>query len=195
MLDGFLRPDDAARVAVESSRADSARHDAPGPRRHGPRHRSRHGDGRAQYRRGIVDVGLGRCRRRLQGSAVSGVGEPARSARACVGRQAVRASDEEGGRQAARVHHRSAAGEVADDLPPRAGTASAEPPDRSRRRTGAGDDSRARHSRGQQLRHAEKERFRRLLLRAEDRDVAGSAAGRDALEERGRGARACRAAL
>ncbi len=39
-----------------------------------------------------VDVGLGRCRRRLQRPAVSGVGEPARSSRAQVGRQAVRSS-------------------------------------------------------------------------------------------------------
>ena len=78
----------------------------PGLEGTGPGDRSRHGDGRAQHRRRLVDVGLGRCRRRLQGSALSGVGEPARSARASVGRQAVRASDQEAGR-ASRASTRS----------------------------------------------------------------------------------------
>ena len=81
----ILRTQDAAGVAAESQRADSEGHDAAGSRRHRSGDRSRHGDGRAQHRRGVVDVGLGRRRRRLQGPAVSGVGEPARSARASSG--------------------------------------------------------------------------------------------------------------
>ena len=73
------------------------------------------------------------------------------------------------------------------------GPPSAEPADLARWRAGAGDHPRARHARGEQLRHAEAERLGRLLLRAEDRDVAGSAAGRQPAEEGRGGARACRA--
>jgi hypothetical protein len=58
-----LRPQDTPGLAVESHGADSTRHDDARPRRHRPRHRSRDGDGSAQHRRRVVDVGLGGRRR------------------------------------------------------------------------------------------------------------------------------------
>ncbi len=54
----------------------------------------------------------------------------------------------------------------------------------------AGNDSRARDSRGLQLRHAEKERLGRVLLRAENRNLAGGAPRVASLEEPRAGARA-----
>ena len=85
MLDGFFGRKTPQAWRLNPVGADSEGHDEAGSRRHRPGDRSRHGDGRAQHRRGVVDVGLGRRRRRLQGSALPGVGEPSRSARALSG--------------------------------------------------------------------------------------------------------------
>ena len=132
MLDGFFgrsTPDAWRLNPTVPIPADTMR---PGLEGTGPGDRSRHGDERAQHRRRVVDVGLGRRRRRLQGPAVSRVAEPARHPRAQVGRHAVRASGEE-----ADLQDRRAVRDMADDLPSRAGPAPAQSADLAGRGAGA----------------------------------------------------------
>ena len=73
---------------------------------------------------------------------------------------------------------------MAHDFSPRARPAPAEPSDHGRRPGSPRHHSRARDSRPEQLRVAEEERLRHLLLHPEDRDVAGSAARRRAASRR-----------
>ena len=95
------------------------------------------------------------------------------------GKPFVASHEQEAGRQAAApVHDRPSAGQVADDFPPRPRTTPAN-------RQIALDGEQvpaiipgARHPRGEQLRLAEEKRIRHLLLRAQGRNVAGSAARR-----------------
>ena len=194
MLDGFFGRQDAAGVAAERQRAHTEGHDEAGPRRHRPCDRSR----AWRWARSIP------ARRRGCGTGKT----PAATTRISStrrGRTFAICSRTSGSASRSCIRRRSRAGR-------RASTRSI-----CRRRNGRrfstaypglhlqnrqisldGEQVPAiipalHHACGQQLRHAEAERLGRLLLRAEDRDVAGSAA-RVPLAEEGRGsARACRA--
>ena len=91
-------------------------------------HRPRDGDGRAQQRCVAVDVGLGRRGRRLQGPALPGVDQPEQIlAHEWDGKPFVHPTKKRD------LYDRRPAGEVADDLPPRGGSAPAQSTDDAER--------------------------------------------------------------
>ena len=142
--------------------ADSGGGRASGPRGHRAVYRPRNGLCRDQQRRLVVDVGLGRRRRRLSRSAVSRMAESQGDSRRPVGQPGLRAPDETRAgrvgppdpRQAAHVRDQDSACRVAGHFSPRAGGAFAKPADHPARRGRAGHGARARDPRAQQLRVA-----------------------------------------